>query len=140
MNIPTGKKVEYALFDPDNQIMKSVSFNKNFDMLKAQALKAKSMLDRYDAIVAMEPIDIERKRDFLIAYFNAKDKPVFYGIKAEIIKQISRDDSKLSRDLLRQALADPDVQVRKAVINNFNLLPEELLPNVEKLLKDQGFL
>ncbi len=138
MNIPVGKKVEFALFDPDNAVLKTVSFYKSFEMLKAQALRSEHMLDRYDAITAMRTIDIERKRDFLTSYYN-DPKAEFYAIKAEIIRQVSQDKHKLSMDLIKKAISDPNVHVRRAVIDNFKLLPEELLPDVEKLLKDPSY-
>ena len=137
--IPAGKKIDFALFDPDNEVLKSVSFSKSFEMLKAQAVKAESVLDRYDALVAMETIDIERKRDFLISLYTTKDKSNFHGIKSEIVKQISHDDNKQSESVLKMALADADVKVRKSVLDNFKLLPEVLLPEVEKLLKDSSY-
>ena len=137
--IPAGKKVDFALFDPDNEVLKSVSFDKSFDMLRSQALKAESVLDRYDALAAMGSIAIERKRDFLISFYNTADKTNFYIIKAEIIKQLSTDNNKQSIGVIKAALADPDAKVRKAVLDNLKLLPEELLPNVEKLLKDPSY-
>ncbi|MBI3500184.1 MAG: M1 family metallopeptidase [Bacteroidetes bacterium] len=135
--IPAGKKIDFALFDPDNEVLKNVSFNKSFDMLKAQAMKSASVLDRYDALVAMNDIDIERKRDFLIAAYNKAD---FYSLKSEIIKQLSHDNHKQSMTLIKNALSDADVHVRKAVIDNIRELREEdMLPEVEKLLKDPSY-
>ncbi|MBI4930479.1 MAG: M1 family metallopeptidase [Bacteroidetes bacterium] len=137
--IPAGKKIDFALFDPDNEVLKSVSFNKSFDMLKSQAMKSVSLLDRYDALVAMEDIDIERKRDFLVAYYKTEDKANFHALKAEIVKQLSHDNNKQSEEIIKLALEDTDAPVRKSVLDNFKLLPEELLPSVEKLLKDPSY-
>lgn len=137
--IPAGKKVEFALFDPNNEIMKTVSFPKPFEMLKAQAMKAQNMLDRYDAIVEMEKTDIERKRDFLISYYKTQNKINFFAIKTAIIKQLSQNNNKLSQSVIRLGIADEDPKVRRAVIDNFKLLSEELLPEVEKLLKDPSY-
>ncbi len=137
--IPVGKKVEYTLFDPDNNVMKSVSFKKSFDELKAQATKAENMLDRYDAVNAMEDVNMEQKRDFLISLYINSDKTKFHAIKAEIIKQLSHENNKQSMEVLRTALKDPDVKVRKAVLDNLKTLPQELLPDVENLLKDPSY-
>ncbi|MBI4945816.1 MAG: M1 family metallopeptidase [Bacteroidetes bacterium] len=139
ISVPAGKKIDFALFDPDNEVMKSVSFTKSFDMLKSQALKAESVLDRYDALVAMEAINIERKRDFLVSFYNTSAKTDFQLIKGEIIKQLFRDDNKQSVGVMKAALTDPDVKVRKSVLDNLKFLPEELLPDVEKLLKDSSY-
>lgn len=137
--VPPGKKVEFALFDPNNEVLKHVSFQKTFDMLKAQALRAESVLDRYEAIVEMEKIDIERKRDFLVTYYKTQEKANFFSIKAAIIKQLSSDNHKLSESVIRLAIADEDAKVRRAVLDNFKMLPEELLSDVEKLLKDPSY-
>jgi hypothetical protein len=48
-----SKKVDYILFDPGNEVLKSYSFEKPFDMLVSIISKAANMLDRYDAVVAM---------------------------------------------------------------------------------------
>ena len=134
------KKIDFALFDPDNEVMKSVSFNKPFEMLKSQAMKSESILDKYDALVAMATIDIERKRDFLISLYYAQNKASFYILKAEIVKQLSHDSNKQSMALIKNALTDTDVKVRKAVIDNIRELHEEdMLPEVEKLLKDPSY-
>lgn len=137
--IPTGKKVDFALFDPDNEVLKSVSFNKTFEMLKSQAMKSESVIDKFDALAALGKIDIERKRDFLVSYYKTQDKANFYTLKAEIIKQLSYDNNKQSQEILKSALADTDVKVRRSVLDNFKLLSEELLPEVEKLLKDPSY-
>lgn len=137
--VPTGKKIDFALFDPDNEILKSVSFAKNFEALKSQAAKSESILDRYDAVLAMSTIDIERKRDFLVSLYAMEAKSNYYLIKAEIVKQLSQDTHKQSLAVIKQALSDPDVKVRKSVLDNFKTIPEELLPDVEKLLKDPSY-
>lgn len=137
--IPSGKKIDFALFDPDNQVMKSVSFDKPFDNLKSQATKSENMLDRFDALASMEDINIERKRDFLISLYKTNSNEKFHAIKSEIVKQLSQDNNKQSIEILKTALIDPDVKVRRAVLDNLKVLPQELLPEVEKLLKDPSY-
>lgn len=137
--VPEGKKVAFALFDPDNQVMKSVSFDKSFETLKSQASKASSMLDRYDAIAAMDTIDIVRKRNFLVSYYSMLGTSTFYALKGEVIRQLSQDKDKQSMAVIRTALSDPDVKVRRSVLDNIKKLPQELVPDVEKLLKDPSY-
>lgn len=139
ISVPSGKKIDFALFDPDNEVMKTVSFEKSFEMLKSQALKSESVLDKFDALAAMRKIDIERKREFLVSYYKTQDKANFHGLKAEIVKQLSWDTNKQSEEIIRMALADTDAKVRRSVLDNFKLLPEELLTDVEKLLKDPSY-
>ncbi len=131
-----GKKIDYVLFDPDNQVLKSVSFHKPFEMLKAQAEKAENLLDREDAIEAMRSTGADKKRDFLITLFN---KETFQSIKAEVVMQLANDSNPASRALLKAALADKDVHIRKAVLANVNSIPHELLPDFENLLSDSSY-
>jgi len=137
--VPSEKKIDFALFDPDNQVLKSVSFSKSFDMLKSQALKSEHMLDRYDALISMKEISLERKRDFLISLYNSAAAANFHAIKSEIIRQLSQDNNTQSTGILRAALTDPEVKVRKTVLDNLKIIPQELLPEIEKLLKDPSY-
>jgi len=132
----SGKKIDYVLFDPDNQVMKSVSFQKSFEMLKAQAIKAENILDRFDAVDAMKSTDCNTKRDFLISVFH---KETFQAVKAEVVAQLAGDSNSASRALLKDAIADKDVLVRKAVLANTKVIPASLLPDFEKLLADSSY-
>jgi aminopeptidase N len=133
---PVGKKIDFVLFDPGNHILKTVSFHKSFEMLASQAEKAYHMLDRLDAVEAMRTIPPDEKRELLIKLFN---KESFYAVKSVIISQLINDDAASSRELIRNALNDKDVQVRKAVINNTKEIPAKLLPGYEKLLNDSSY-
>ncbi len=136
---PAGKKVEFTLFDPNNTVLKTVSFEKSFAMLKAQAQKATNFLDRYEAVTAMQKINIEEKRDFLISLFNVQDKAMYYPVKTEIIKQLAQDKNKQSEATIRAAITNQDVKVRRSVIDNFKSLSKEFYPDLEKLLQDSSY-
>jgi aminopeptidase N len=138
VNIPnsSGKKVSYVLFDPNSEVLKEVTFGKNFEMLKSQALNAKNMLDRLAALEDMRNVSIDQKRDILKEVY-AKEK--FHATKAEIISQLAGDDDSKSRDLLRAALNDKDVMVRKSAMNNIKKISTDLLADYEKLLTDSSY-
>ncbi|MFH1004065.1 MAG: M1 family metallopeptidase [Bacteroidota bacterium] len=133
---PNQKKIDFVLFDPNNEILKLVKFEKPFDMLKEQAMKAKHMFDRYDALVAMRDIPIERKRELLFLIFV---KETFHVIKEEIINQLIKDDNRQSKDIIKTAIKDKDAKVRNAVLGNIKFLHEDMLPEIEKLLKDSSY-
>jgi HEAT repeat protein len=116
--------------------MKQVTFTKSVDEYKAQAAGADFMIDRYDALVGLRSTPIDQKRDFLIERF---DKETFHAPKGEIISQLATDNNPASVNLLKKALADKDDDVRKAVITNFTTISADLLPEVEKLLKDPSY-
>jgi len=134
---PSGKKIDFVLFDPDNQVLKSgVSFHKPFEMLKAQAIKAENMLDRYDAVDAMKSVDLTTKRAALIDVYN---KETFQAVKSAVVAQLLNDSNTISRTLIRSAITSPDVAVRKAVLLNTKLIASDLLPDYEKLLSDSSY-
>jgi aminopeptidase N len=131
-----GKKIDYVLFDPNNEILKSVSFEKPLEVLRSQALKAKHMLDRYDALVALRKFPLEQKRDILLQVFA---KETFQATKGEVIAQLAADNDAKSRELLKNAISDKDVQVRKAVLNVWKHVPADLAPEFETFLKDPSY-
>jgi aminopeptidase N len=133
---PSGKKIDYVLFDPDNQVLKTVTFHKPFDMLKAQAMKAENMLDRYDAVEAMKGVNMDTKRNTLIDVFN---KETFQAVKTSVVAQMLNDTNAQSRDLIRKAIKDKDVAVRKATMANITTIPAALIPDYEKLLSDSSY-
>lgn len=132
-----GKTIEYVLFDPNSEIMKSVTFNKPFEMLKAQSIKAPKLLDRYDAVYAMRAIALDQKRDALLEAFA---KNTFHGIRSEIVMQLINDKNAKSIALIKQALHDKDVQVRKSVILNSSYIEPSLLADHESLLLDSSYV
>jgi aminopeptidase N len=135
MPVATGKKIAYVLFDPNNEILKSVKFVKPFEMLKMQALKAEHMLDRYDAVTAMRSIPLEKKRSTLLQVF---DQETFHAIKSEIITQLAADQDPGSIALFHKALHDKQALVRKAVLQQVRPLGD-LLKDAEGMLRDSSY-
>ncbi len=133
---PPGKKIDFVLFDPDNEVMKSVTFEKPLEMLKAQAAKAEHMLDRFDAIYAMRNTDTSAKRDFLVQQF---DKEKTYVIQSEIVTQLIHDTDPKSQGLIRKAIAGNNPQVQKTVINNTKQIAPQLMSDYEKLLSANSY-
>jgi len=133
---PSGKKIDFALFDPDNQVLKTVTFHKPFEMLKAQAMKAENLLDRLDAVEAMRTIDLDTKRAALIEIYN---RETFQAVKAAVVAQLINDANTQSRNLIKSAIVDKDVLVRKATLSNITLIPSDLIPDYEKLLSDSSY-
>ncbi|MFO0356726.1 MAG: M1 family metallopeptidase [Sphingobacteriaceae bacterium] len=133
---PSKKAIAYVLFDPNSAVMKTVTFNKPFEMLKVQSLKAAHMLDRYDAVFAMRSLPIDQKRNALIEAFQKNN---FHAVKTEVVIQLIDDKNPESIALVKAALMDKDVQVRKGVIMNAKQIEKSLLPEYEKLLTDSSY-
>ncbi len=135
--IDTESEIDYVLFDPNSEIMKSVTFNKPTEMLKAQAESAEHMIDRYDAIAELVQRDFLEKEAFLMERF---EKESFHGIKAEIIAAILPTLNENAVAIAKKGISDSDVEVRKAILNNTLRIPESLEPEYRKLLTDSSYL
>jgi aminopeptidase N len=133
---PNNKKIDYVLFDPNSEVMKTVTFNKSFEMLTAQALRAPKMIDRYDAVLAMRKTSVPQKKVVLTEVYN---KNTFHAIKSEAAAQLLEDKTEESIQLVKKALTDNDVQVRKAILMSTRSIEPNLLSDYEKLLLDSSY-
>lgn len=135
---PGRKQISFVLFDPGSHVLKKVTFNKDFEELRAQALGATNMIDRYDAIVALknDSTSMALKRPLMMQVF---DREKYYAVKAEIVSQLANDNTPESIAFLRRALHDPATEVRSAVITNINRIPQDLLPDFETMLDDSSY-
>jgi aminopeptidase N len=133
-----GKRtIDYVLFDPGRKVVKKVTFDKGFEELSAQALKAPEMIDRYDALVALRSFPVIQKIALLSDSYR---KETFQLTKSEIIDQLSADRTDVSLDLFMQALNDTDANVRKIVLKDVSPIPASLQSEVEKALQDYSYL
>ncbi|TAG59936.1 MAG: hypothetical protein EAZ27_00080 [Cytophagales bacterium] len=130
-------EIDFVLFDPNSQVLKSVNFIKYQEEWMNQALRAPQMLDRYDAILQLKGVEMNKKRETLISVY-MREK--FHAVKAEIINQISSDTAKESLELLLAAVKHKDVNVRKAVAANIANLPKQMENECRVLLKDSSYL
>lgn len=129
------KEIAYVLFDPGRKIIKKMTFNRSFDELSAQVLSAPGMIDRYDALLALKSFPLDQKRKILQ---DAYAKETFHLTKSEIIAQLAGDS--LSTALVRKAISDPDVWVRRAVVTYIKQIPNDLRVPYEKLLDDSCYI
>jgi aminopeptidase N len=137
VNAPVGKQISYVLFDPASNVLKTVTFNKTVEELKSQALNAKHMLDRYDALVGLQSVDVDAKRDFLHHIFYKGD---FHMVLTEVIAQLAFDRNPNTVQLFKNALHNSDFLVRRAVVEKLTDYPQEILLDVEELLSDTSYI
>jgi aminopeptidase N len=133
---PLGKQVDFVLFDPGNKILKTITFDKNPEMLFAQALRAPDMIDRYDAVAAMKNIPVDNKRVTLKTVY---EQEIFHMVKNEIISQLSGDDDPASRQLILDALKDTNPKVRLASVQNIKSPSPEIISELQSLLTDSSY-
>ncbi|MBE0639581.1 MAG: hypothetical protein IH598_13775 [Bacteroidales bacterium] len=134
---PGNKQVDFVLFDPNRKVLKKVKFSRTYDELIAQAARAKNMIDRYDALVALRPITVEQKKKHLL---NIYEQETFHLTKGEIIAQLAAQTDSDIEQLIAKAINDPDDKVRLAVLQQVKIIPESLREEYEKLLKDKSYL
>jgi hypothetical protein len=137
VKVPNSRNaaIAFVLIDPNSQVLKTVSFDKPYEMLKAQALHAPHMLDRYDAVVAMRDIAADKKRDLLRQVYETSS---FHAVKTEIATQLMGD--KGSESIVKMALHDKDVLVRKGVMTNTKTIPQSLETDYALLLTDSSYI
>ncbi len=135
-NLEKGQILDFVLFDPDNRVMKSVSFDKSLEQLKAQAEKAEHLLDRHDAIVALIQQEFEGKNQFLMNRYKAEK---FHGLKSAIIAHILPQLNDDSQELVKLAFSKGDTDTKKAVLDHTLRIPENLETYYRALLQDSSY-
>jgi len=105
-----NKEVAFVLFDENSEITKKVRFEKSFEELSAQLLVADKMIDRYDAVLAMQSMDLVIKEETLLKVFK---KEKFWAIRAEIASQLANNQNNAVTSMLYK---DAHAGVRKALI------------------------
>lgn len=136
INNKDNKIVSFVIFDPNDKILKKLNFKRSYEELAGQAEFAGNMIDRYDALTALNDTEIGKKRDLLGRLY---DRETFYLTKSEIIKQLSGDNDKKSTAVLKKAIADSEVKLRMAVLSNNTKVPVDLKKEFEKCLKDSSY-
>lgn len=138
IKLPKQGQASFVLFDPGSWIIKKLTFKKPFGELKAQALGAPNMIDRYDAVAAMkdDSTDTAEKERVLTQVFGREK---FHAVKNEIVQQLAGKTSQTARNIVVKALADSDVDVRKAALNALKGVPAEYKLEVERLLRDSSY-
>lgn len=108
----TGGEIRFALFDEHDKVMKKLTFKKSDEELLAQAAGAEFMIDRYDAIAAMDSMPMEKKAAFLQQRFAAEK---YFAIRAEIARQLANQKSLVK--WYANILKDPKAEVKNAFIS-----------------------
>jgi len=133
---PTSKVIDFVLFDPGYNVLKTVKFDKTAEEWQSQALRAPNMLDRYEALVAMRPQPMNDKRDALIKMFR---KETFHAMKEEILTQLAPDTTIQSWVMFLDAFRDKDAAVRLAALQNVAKIPDDGKAIFENLLEDSSY-
>jgi aminopeptidase N len=131
-----GQKLSYFLFDPGNKILKKMTFDRSNEFLMNQIAKSENMIDRFEALKALEIIPLDVKRNSLV---EAGKKETFHLMKAEIIKQLAGDSSNESLTFFRDCLLDQEPLVRRAALTECSEIHASLIPEIAGCLQDTSY-
>jgi aminopeptidase N len=114
------KKIAFVLFDPNSNVLKQLTFRKSFEELELQLTNAPHMLDRYDALVLLKGISIEKKRDILLKVL---DKEKHEGMINEVISQLCLDQTEKTQARLIKFLSFNKAITRDHVLKSLTVTP-----------------
>ncbi len=134
---PANKEIDFVIFDPNRKIIKKIDFKRSYDELASQASKAKNMIDRYDALLAMRDFSIAQKKNDLLKIYQNE---TFHLTKSEIIAQLSESRDMELEQFFKNTISDSDDKVRLAVLQNLTFVPENLRTAYETMLSDSSYL
>ncbi len=112
---PANKKIAFTLFDPNNEVVKRVNFDKSTEELMLQAEKAPFMIDRWMALVQLDKIAASEKREL---YLRILKTPQFEGVHSEIMRQMAANDPEIAIIGLQSS----DIHVRKAAVTHLKTI------------------
>lgn len=134
---PGMKEVSFVLFDPGNRILKTVEFDKSRNEWAAQALGAETMIDRYNALVALRKYPLNQKE---LVLREAWSNESFHLTRGEIIRQVLAEYNPEYEQLIIAALRDDDPLVRRATLESIDSIPAGLRTEYFKLLEDLSYV
>jgi aminopeptidase N len=129
-----NKDIAFVLFDPNSQVMKTVKFKKSYEELAEQLKRARHMLDRYDALVALRDTDVEKKRSLLQ---EAMKRETFHQMKTEIVNQLTNDAA--SDELMRTVFNESATSPKLAAIRKYSGSDNAWKQTFANALKDSSY-
>jgi len=124
-----GKAVDYVLFDPNNEIIKAVTFNKTQGQLKAQAAKAPNAVDRYEALLQLRGVLSPSE---IAAMF---EKETSTDVKSELVIHSMMDlSAKENYEIFSNAMKSEDVEIHRTILTNTIIIDESREPLYVSLL------
>ena len=132
----TEQKISFILFDPENRILKKMTFNRSKEMLFNQLTSATSMIDKLEALKALKNITVDEKRNALLLAASTNN---FHLFKSEILAQLASDSNEQSIALFRNCLTDQEPLVRRAALTEINSIHKALIPEISDCLNDTSY-
>ena len=129
-----SEAIAYVLFDPNDRIMKQITFPKPYRYLANQLLYARHAIDRYDAAVALRTYPLSQKKDLLL---KALKKEPFFAVQAELLAQLAKDKEPSTTKIVHDYVIKADVRVQKHFVQQFPFVPQRYKTTFEVLLQQR---
>ena len=135
------RDVAFVLFDPGSHILKHVDFPKEWSELVAQVRGAPNMIDRYDALVELGR-ESGRDAELLTVLEDVMDDEPYHAMRskaASIAFELANRGQTHAWKVIRRALEDKHVDVRKGAVRLFTVVPDDLRDELEDRLEDESY-
>ena len=133
--VASNGDVDFILFDEGSFVLKEIDFPKSDSEWLSQFQKAKFMLDRYDALIALRSAAPSFKREALIEAFSKEKFDFFRG---EIASQLLSDGG-VPIQIIKSIATDKQAQVRLAFAQNAPII-KSTETMFENLLLDSSYV
>ncbi len=133
-----NKAVDFVVFDPNSNILKKLTYNRSFDELASQCLKANNLYDRLEALRALKDFPIKMKSNILQKIIENED---YHLIKSEALRQFvidaSIDDEFIP--IVKKSISNGDELLVRTVVEEIRNIPIKLKQDYEKILNDSCY-
>ncbi len=130
------KKLITVIPDAGLHLIREITEENSYEQLLFRLKNAHHFIDRYQALLAMKEIALTNKNKDLQHIFYTSTSTY---LKAEILSQLSKDETKATGELFKKALIDSDFMVRRAAIEKYPEGDLSITKFASKLLVDTSY-
>ncbi len=130
LDILGKEKIDYVLFDPNQEVLKKLFFKRPTDWLLNQALKAPNMIDRYQALLELRNVDIKKKDEVLRDCFKQEN---FYLTQGEALIQLINGNKGVEKEV-NYLVEKGSPQLQKAVLSKWSAIDRKYEKQLIKLM------
>ena len=135
LEIKGKEKISYVLFDPNQEILKQMNFERPLEWLLTQASNANNMLDRYEALVALRLVSMKKKEQVLRAVFS---KEQYYYTQAEALNQLIKAGVNVKKEV-NWLVEKGTPQLQKTVLSSWASISGEYESAITALLHAKSY-
>ncbi|MDZ4839838.1 MAG: M1 family metallopeptidase [Bacteroidota bacterium] len=133
--ISNDETVKYCVFDPNNDILRQVTYHRNQKELFEVLQSSSYPLAKYDALLELKNTPIAQKSQKLIENYDGIGE---HFIKSEILVQLG--DSAAHVKTIIKGLSDKESKVRLSAVNAVSQYNVEIITKLKTMLIDSSYL